>query len=129
MPFSRRYSILLLGILVFFTGCATHTVRHLASDASLITIGKSTKNDVLTYLGQPDSERMVSADTKQWVYFEERKSFLQKAPVIGKAFSPAGYGMLLITFKGDLVVDCRYSSYNKDEFDWARSYPWQDMKE
>jgi hypothetical protein len=129
MPLLRRYSILLLGILFFFTGCATHTVRHLASDASLITIGKSTKKDVLTYLGEPDSERTVSADTKQWVYFEEKESFMQKAPVIGKAFDPDGYGMVLITFKGDLVTDCRYSSFNAGELDWSKGYSWQDVKE
>jgi len=129
MPFLRRYCILLLGVLVLLAGCATHTVRHLASDASLITIGKSTRNDVLTYLGEPDSERTVSPDTKQWVYFEENRSLFQKVPVIGKAFSPEGYGMILITFKGDLVVGCRYSSYNKGEFNWAGSYPWQDVKE
>lgn len=129
MPSSRGYCILLLAALVLLSGCITRPVRHLASDASLITIGKSTRNDVLTYLGEPDSERMVSADTKQWVYFEEDRSLMQKAPLIGKAFKPDGYGMILITFKGDLVVDCRYSSYNKDEFDWAGSYPWQDVKE
>ncbi len=125
----RCYYILLLGALFLFAGCATKPVRHLASDASLITIGKSTRSDVLTYLGEPDSERMVSGDTKQWVYFEEKQSFLQKAPVVGKVFKPDGYGMILITFKGDLVVDCRYSAFDEDEFDWAGSYPWQEVKE
>jgi hypothetical protein len=129
MPFTRRYCILLLGILVLAAGCTTHPVRHLASDASLITIGKSTRADVLTYLGEPDSERMVSADTKQWVYFEENKSFLQKTPFIGKVFNPNGYGTVLITFKNDIVVDCRYSSFSKDEFSWAGAYSWQDVKE
>jgi hypothetical protein len=129
MPLSRRCCILLLGVMVLLAGCATHAVRHLASDASLITIGKSTRNDVLTYLGEPDSERMVSPDTKQWVYFEEKRTLMQKAPLVGRAFSPEGYGMVLITFKGDLVIDCRYSSFSKDEFNWAGSYPWQDVKE
>jgi hypothetical protein len=129
MPFLRYYGILLLGALFLLAGCATSPVRHLASDASLITIGKSTQDDVLTYLGQPDSERMVSSDTKQWVYFEEKRSLLQQTPLVGKVFKPEGYGMILITFKGNLVVDCRYSSFNKDEFDWAGSYPWQDVKE
>ena len=129
MPSPRRYCILLLAALVLLAGCVDRPVRHLASDASLITIGKSTRNDVLTYLGEPDSERMVSADTKQWVYFEEDRAQLQRAPLVGKAFNPDGYGMILITFKGDLVVDCRYSSYDKDEFNWARGYSWQDVKE
>ena len=129
MPLLRRYSILLLGIMVLLAGCATTPVRHLASDASLITIGKSTRDDVLTYLGEPDSERMVSADTKQWVYFEEKRSLMQKTPFVGKMFNPNGYGTILITFKNDVVVDCRYSSFNEDEFDWAGHYSWQDVKE
>ncbi len=129
MPLFRRYCILLLGILVLVAGCATAPVRHLASDASLISIGKSTRNDVLTYLGEPDSERMVSPTIKQWVYFEEDKTLLQKTPFIGKVFKPDGYGMILITFKGDLVTDCRYSSFDNDDFDWTSNYSWQDVKE
>ena len=129
MPFLRRCSILLLGVLILVAGCSTPPVRHLASDASLITIGKSTRDEVLTFLGEPDSERMISPDTRQWVYFEEKPSTLQRAPLVGKSFKPLGYGMILLTFKGDLVIDCRYSSYDQDEFNWAGRYSWQDVKD
>ena len=129
MPSLRRFYGLLLVVGFVLTGCSSHHVRHLASDASLITIGKSTRNDVLTYLGEPDSQRMASADTEQWVYFEEDKSMLQKAPVVGKQFDPNGYGMIVVTLKGDLVTDCQYSSYDKDEFAWTKGYRWQNKKE
>jgi hypothetical protein len=129
MPSLCRFCILLLAALFLFMGCSNRPVRHLASDVSLITIGKSSRDEVLTYLGEPDSQRMVSADTEQWAYFEEKKSLLQKTPLIGKVFNPNGYGMILITFKGNLVIGCRYSAYDKDEFDWAGDYSWQDKKE
>ena len=129
MPSLRRLGGLLLVVVFLLTGCSNYPVRHLASDASLITIGKSTRNDVLTYLGEPDSQRMVSADTEQWVYFEEKKSLLQKTPFVGKTFNPNGYGMIVITYKSDIVTDCRYSDYDKDEFGWAGKFRWQDKKE
>ncbi len=129
MPSLRRLCSLLLVVGFVLTGCSNHHVRNLASDASLITIGKSTRNDVLTYLGEPDAQRMASADTEQWVYFEEDKSIFQKAPIVGKQFSPNGYGMIVITYKGDLVTDCQYTSYDKDEFGWAGNYRWQEKKE
>lgn len=129
MPSLCRVCVPLLTALFLFMGCSTHPVRHLASDVSLITVGKSSRDEVLTYLGEPDSQRMVSEDTEQWAYFEEKKSLLQKTPLVGKAFNPNGYGMIVITFKGTLVVSCRYSAYDKDEFDWAGDYSWQDKKE
>jgi len=129
MPSSRCLCGLLLVVVFLLTGCSNSPVRHLASDASLITIGKSSRNDVLIYLGEPDSQRMVSADTEQWVYFEEKKSLFQKTPFVGKNFNPNGYGMIVITYKSDIVSDCRYSDYDKDEFGWAGNYRWQDKKE
>lgn len=125
----RRLWVLVLVAGFLFTGCSTYPVRHLASDAGLIKVGKSNRDEVLTFLGEPDSQRMVAADTEQWVYFEEKKSVMQKTPLVGKAFNPDGYGMILITFKKDLVVDCRYTSYNKDEFGWAGDHSWQEKKE
>ena len=129
MPLLRRCSGVFLVVAFLLAACSKAPVRHLASDASMITVGKSNKNDVLTYLGEPDSQRMISADTEQWVYFEEKKSILQKAPLVGKNFNPDGYGMILITYKGYIVSGCRYTAYDKDEFGWAKDYTWQDKKE
>ena len=41
MPSLRRLGGLLLVVVFLLTGCSNYPVRHLASDASLITIGKS----------------------------------------------------------------------------------------
>jgi hypothetical protein len=129
MPSLCRLCVLFLMALFLLAGCGTYPVRHLASDISLITVGKSNRDEVLSYLGEPDSQQMVAADTEQWVYFEEKKSLMQKTPLVGKAFNPDGYGMILITIKNNLVTGCRYTDYDKDEFGWARDYSWQDKKE
>ena len=129
MPLLRGFYVLFLLASFLITGCSTYPVRHLASDISLITVGKSNRDEVLTYLGEPDSQRMVTADTEQWVYFEEKKSMMQKAPLVGRAFNTDGYGMILITIKNNLVTGCRYTDYDKDEFGWAGDYSWQDKKE
>jgi hypothetical protein len=129
MPSLRGFFIPLLVAVFLLTGCSSSSVRHLASDASLIKAGKTSRDEVLTLLGEPDSQRMVSSDTEQWVYFEEKKSLMQKTPLIGKVFNPDGYRMVLVTYKNDLVVDCRYTAYDSDEFGWAGDYSWQDKKE
>ena len=122
-----RFLIFALTALLFCS-CANKPVRHLASDASLIKPGTS-KEDVLTFLGDPDAQQMVSDTTERWIYYEERQSGFQKAPYLGRFFSAKGYAQIVVTFEGDTVVDCRYSSHESDEFDWADDYSWQEKRE
>ena len=54
-------------IVAVLWGCSNKPVRHLASDASLVKKGVSTKEDVLTFLGDPDARQMISATTEREV--------------------------------------------------------------
>ena len=124
----RRYASVLAMVLFFVTtavGCHHHPVRHLASDVGLIKKGETTRKEALSLLGDPDSTRMVAEATEEWTYYEEDKSMLQQAPVVGNAFSSKGYNTVILTIHGDIVVGARYGSYNKHEFDWQDDYTWQ----
>ena len=59
---------------LLLSGCVHQPVRHLASDASLITPGRSTKTDVLTYLGDPDERQENGSELERWLYYEEQLS-------------------------------------------------------
>ncbi len=124
--FARALVCLLLPIVL--TACAGTPVRHLASDASLIKPGVSTKDDVLTYLGDPDTRQAVSGSAERWIYYEERQSTLQKAPYLGRLFNAKGFDQIVITFEGDTVIDNRFSSFDADEFNWADDYSWQEKR-
>lgn len=123
----RKYWCVLL-VLALFSGCAGKPVRHLASDASLIKVGKSTKVDVMLLLGEPETQQMVSETAERWLYYEEDPSFLQKTPVVGGMFDSKGYGMIRVLFEGDLVVDCKYRAYSDGEYDWSDDFSWQEKK-
>ncbi len=128
MSCKKRFWLCLILSLFVLSGCYNKPVRHLASDVSLIKAEKSSREDVLLLLGEPDAQQMVSAEMEEWVYYEEDPSLMQQSPLIGGMFSPNGYGKIVLTLKGDLVVTCRYSSYNKDDNKWADDYSWQEKK-
>ncbi len=100
--------ILPFALLFILVGCADHPVRHLSSDISMIKKHHSTRQDVLTFMGEPDLKRKVSGDQEEWVYEEEQRSSLQDLYVLGGLFSGHGYSAVIITFKGKLVVDYVY---------------------
>ena len=116
------YGLLLAGLV----SCAGKPVRHLTSDASLITVGSSTKEDVLTFLGDPDEQEILSSDSERWVYYEERRSTLQRAPLVGDWFGKAGFSRIVVRFDGNTVAECIYQSREPGEFDWADDYSWQE---
>ncbi len=121
-----RYMIIAGVVLSLVTGCYNKPVQHLASDAALIKSGESTRQDVLLLLGEPDAQRMLSDTTQEWIYYEEQMSLMQRTPVVGDLFDAEGYGMIRIVLQGDLVTSCNYSSFDSDEFDWAKDYSWQE---
>jgi hypothetical protein len=116
-------------VLTILGACSSKPVRHLASDASLVKASVSTKEDVLTYLGDPDSQQMISATSERWIYNEERQSAAQKVPFLGKMFSSKNYSRIVVTFEGENVVDVRFSSFDSDEFDWSDDYSWQEKRQ
>lgn len=116
-------------VLAILGACSSKQVRHLASDASLVKAGESTKEDVLTYLGDPDSQQMISATSERWIYNEERQSAVQKIPFVGNMFSAKNYSRIVVTFEGENVVEVRFSSFDSDEFDWSDDYSWQEKRQ
>lgn len=128
MSLTHRFFIL-LAVLLLLGSCADKPIRHLASDVSLIKPGMTTREDVLTYLGDPDAQQLTAEENERWIYYEERRSTMQKTPYFGRFFSAGGYSRIVVTFAGDTVVDCTFSSHESDEFNWADDYPWQEKRE
>lgn len=119
-----RCTILVAAILIL-SGCYGKPVRNLASDAALIKAGQSTREDVLTYLGEPDDTQAVAGGIEKWLYKEKTPTTLEKAPVVGKYFGTPGVGRVVVTLKGDRVIDCVYDAHDDDDTDWADDFPWQ----
>ncbi len=126
-PFARLFSCFII-TLILLGGCTSHPVRHLASDASLITSGVTKKDEVLTFLGDPDAQQKISATVERWIYYEETETASQRLPYLGELFSPEGYSQIIVTFNGDTVSEVRYSSFDADEFDWTDDFPWQEPR-
>ncbi|MFZ5798094.1 MAG: hypothetical protein C4563_00135 [Desulfobulbus sp.] len=124
----RRLILVGLSLLLLLGGCYSKPVRHLASDASLIRAGESTRQDVLRYLGEPNGRRTVSPGVEEFVYYEERRSLLQRTPLVGPYIGVEGNEMLMITLTGDLVTDSVFRTFRKDERDWANDFTWEDVK-
>ncbi|MBW6520626.1 MAG: hypothetical protein K0A99_06390 [Desulfoarculaceae bacterium] len=125
----RRRAVLLTAVLLLMVipGCYSHPVRHLTSDIGLVKVGVTSRQEVISLLGEPDSTRMVSATTEEWTYYQEDKSLLQKTPGVGSMFSAKGYKTVVLTLEGDIVTATRYGAYDKDELDWQDDYTWQEI--
>ncbi len=119
----------ILSLTLFMAGCSGTPTRHLVSDVCMIKVGETSRQDVLKLMGEPDSKRMVTPETEEWVYYEEDRAMLQDTPLVGGAFDSDGYNMVVMTLSGDIVATCRYSGYDDDEFDWKDDYSWQETEE
>lgn len=123
-----RTLFILLTALLLLGGCYSKPVRHLASDASLIQAGRSSRQDVLRYLGEPDGHRLVSPGVEEYVYYQTQRNFLEKTPFVGPMMDPNGYEMLVITLTGDRVTKCEFRSFNEKDRDWAKDFTWTKVK-
>lgn len=125
---NRSLLIAFLFLTLFMAGCSGRPTRHLVSDVAMIQAGQSTREDVTTLMGEPDTKRMVGDQIEEWTYYEEDRSTLQGTPFVGEVFGADGYNMVIITFMGDIVKTCNYRGYNNDEFDWKDDYSWQETE-
>jgi len=116
MTFFARL-IVFCAALFLLSGCAGQPVRHLASDASLITPGVSTRSDVLTYLGDPDERQEEAGQPQRWIYREEYRSGMQRTVGIGSWFGPGSVSRIIVTFKGEIVSDIQYNASETGEFE------------
>lgn len=123
-----RTLFILLTALLLLGGCYSKPVRHLAADASLIQAGRSSRQDVLRYLGEPNGHRLVSPGVEEYVYYQTQRSFLEKTPFVGSLMKPNGYEMLIITLSGDRVTKCEFRSFSKKNREWAKDFTWEKVK-
>jgi len=128
MPVICRLLFCILLSLFTLAGCYNTPVRHLASDAILIKVGESKRNDVLTYLGEPDDQIILGNGEEKWVYREYENSIVKEAPVVGKYFGEPDYGTVTVIIKDNVVTDCTYGGWESDDRGWANDFDWQEEK-
>lgn len=105
---------LALLMVLFSAGCSKTPIRHLSSEACLITQG-TTKTDVLTYMGTPQFKKKTDTG-EMWTYVQENKSTLKKTPVLNWAFGSISYDLVYITFIGDTATNCQYRAATEKEY-------------
>ena len=106
-------AMLLMGI----TGCAKKNVRHLASEVCLVNPEKTTKEQVLTYLGQPDEQYEMADGGETWIYYDVQKTALRNTPYIGDKIGEKKYETVKVTFRGDIVQTSVYRLLTEEEFE------------
>jgi hypothetical protein len=118
MPIFRKNTLLgLLALLLLCAGCSSKEyVRHLASEACLITPKHSTKQELQAYLGPPDKKQTLDNGSEEWTYYQQNKSLLRKAPYIGQKLGSEEYDVMVVVFKGAVVDICQYRMFSEAEF-------------
>lgn len=118
MPLCKKVTLFgLLVVLACCAGCSSHEyVRHLASEACLITPQQTTKKDLQAYLGPPDKKQTLANGDEEWTYFQQNKSLMRKTPYIGQRLGSEEYDVMIVVFKGDVVDVCQYRMFTEAEF-------------
>ena len=124
----RPYTIIGLLLFLLLFGCYSKPVRHLASDASMIKAGESTRAEVLQYLGEPNGHRSLGPGAEEYVYHEDKRNVLQRSPVVGAMMDADGYEMLIITLTGDLVTEAEFRTFRKGEMDRFEGFTWDEVE-
>jgi hypothetical protein len=107
----------LLGVLT--TGCAggATPVRYLSSDVCLVMPASTTRQEVLSFLGEPDRKITTAEEGELWLYQKVNKSFAKKMPLLGDRLGRQDYETVSVTFVGDLVKTCLYRQFDEAEFE------------
>jgi hypothetical protein len=122
----RTWTLLLLVLVAgAVTGCYLKPVRHLAADVALLKIGRTTAEEVLVYLGDPDARQPLAGGGEQWLYTEKRRTLLEKTPMVGKYIGDPEELTVVVTLTNGVVTDCSYSSHDEDDYRWGRDFSWQ----
>ncbi len=124
----RPTVFILLFVLLLLGGCHSKQVRHLASDASLITPGQSTMQDLQKYLGEPDGHRDVAPGVTEYVYYQDRPGFLGNMPVLGSWIGSSGYETIIVTMKDGVVTNTEFRNFSESDHDWVKDYTWEEVK-
>jgi hypothetical protein len=104
---------------VFLPGCAgvATPVRHLSSDVCLVMPARTTRQEVLSFLGEPDRKITTVESGEIWLYQKVNKSFAKKMPLLGDRLGRQDYETVSVTFVGDLVKTCLYRQFDEAEFE------------
>ena len=113
---STLLAFLFLFVVLTVTACSNKQVRYLASDVCLVEPDKTTKQEVLSYLGQPDEQYVEPTGEEVWVYYDAKKSMLSNTPYIGDQVGDEKFEMVTVTFNGDIVRTSVYRSMSEEEF-------------
>ena len=115
-------AVVCVALFLSMAGCAKKNVRHLASDVCLITPERTTKEQVLAYLGQPDEQYEMAEGGETWIYYDMKKTALRDTPYIGDKIGDKKYEMVKVKFGGgDIVQTCVYRLLSDEEFAEGRS--------
>ena len=116
---SKRSTLLVflfLSVVLTVTACSNKQVRYLASDVCLVEPDKTTKQEVLSYLGQPDEQYVEPTGEEVWVYYDAKKNMLSNTPYIGDKVGDEKFEMVTVTFTGNIVRTSVYRSMSEEEF-------------
>lgn len=123
-----RLLIILLVTAFVLSGCYNKPVRHLASDAALLKVGKSNSEDVLIYLGDPDEQKILAGGVEKWLYKKKDTNLFERIPYAGKYVGSPEYSQVVVTIENGIVTDCAFSLSDEDDTGWADDYSWQGKK-
>lgn len=115
-----RNNAVAIGLIFFLiAACATTStpIRHLSSDVCLVMPEKTTREEVVSFLGEPDRKMTTAENLELWLYLKVNKSFSKKMPLIGDKLGSQDYETVTVTFDGDLVKTCLYRQFDEAEFD------------
>jgi hypothetical protein len=118
-----KCNLLIVGfvlLFVFLPGCSSKNsppVRHLSSDVCLVTPESSTREEVLSFLGEPDRKIITAKNQEVWLYQKVNKDFAKKVPLLGDKLGNQNYETVTVTFDGDLVKTCLYRQFDEAEFE------------
>ena len=102
-------------VLLLVAGCADTPMRHLASDASLIQGGVTTRQDILNYFGEPNVRSQLPDGKEKWVFNETRKSDLRKVPYLGEYVGSEEHDALIVLLAGEVVSEAAYRTFEPDK--------------
>lgn len=115
--FEKKQLVCLFALLMLCLSCTSKEyVRHLASDACLITPQQSTKENINAYLGPPDKKQALADGGEEWTYFQKNRSLLRKTPYVGSKLGSEHYDVMVLVFRGEIVDACQYRMFTEEEF-------------
>ena len=106
-------------VVLFVAGCGGKTthIRQLSSDVCLVMPDSTTRQEVISFLGEPDRKIIKGDNLETWLFLDVRKSLSRKMPLVGEKLGHETYETVTVTFEADLVRTCFYRHFDKMEFE------------